>query len=351
MSNLTSGGNVSANWLSRLFAGVLLGGFVLPSLGYAQVDVESVSLESKLIRFPAIAIDGIHYDALKFEYVTKGQLRIASQRRLSETLDCQGAAKENVYLNIDYSGLEVLFRITDTHSRRVLLDQKLVTDGTSPFNKGQCNGGEVESTFARQQDAWLAALQRQILAGAQRQMEDYIHQDTAPSMQEYRLSLSYFNSQDIQYRAFNDAYEQAAEALATYAQFGPTVDAESELIAAVKVWENELVRVMGLAATSPSTAQVRQVFHRNLTVAYLFLNQFDLARKHDALAIHTGLDKSRSLQDDILSFERRRILSPLASRDMVLTANLYRFGQNAMRDAVLTQVDHFQPETIVSESN
>jgi len=258
-----------------------------------------------------------------------------------ETLQCNGQARQNHYLAIDYRGPEVIFRITDQRKNRVLHLQKLNTDGTYAYGQGVCDSNkDLKARFDSEKLSWQAGLNKQLLAAARAQMDGYIRQETALSYEDLQLPLFYFSAEGARFENLNQAFDHVREAFDLSVQFGITKEADDMLKLAAATWEKELARLLDDKSQSHAE-RIKLALHRNLSGVYLFIRKYDLAMRHDALAISQGMSKDESLQKRILEHERRTILSPQVAADVVLTANLYRYGQNAIRDAKLVEVDNF----------
>ncbi len=309
----------------------------LVSHAFAQNFAEVVPAQAQIMRFPGISIDGIHYDALRFAYAVEGELEVVEVESQNETLNCNGANKSSSYLKIHYRGPKIVFQIADTHSRKVLLRQEMKTDGATQFGRGQCSSvAEVTQKFEKQKLAWQTSAQRQVIAKSVQQMEQYMADDVALQLQSVDFKLFRLVNQS-RFKRANDALDMALSGIAEYQQFGPTVDGQEALLKASQLWEAQLKDVIEAMNKQPELVEVRQALHRNLVAAYIVLGKFDWALRHDANAVHSGMTKDESLQETILQYERRQILSPSVAQNMVLTANLFRFGRNAVANSKLTE--------------
>lgn len=306
----------------------------------APVEVKSTMVDAKLMKFPAFSIDGVDYDALVFEYGTQGGVEVVAVNDALETLQCNGQAKQNSYVAVDYRGPEVIFRIKDMRKNRVLLLQQLDTNGTYAYGQGNC-GDPVNwrARFEQEMDPWRVSLKQQLLAAARKKMETYMAENSALGYEELRFPLFYFSGDGFE--ALNQAYDQAQKAFDISIEAGITHEADEMLIAVAKVWEKELATLANRKDAAAELDPVRLALHRNLTHVYLFVRKFDLARRNDAMALSKGMAEGESVQKRILDFERRAILSPQVAANLVLTANLYRYGQNAMQDKQLVEVSNF----------
>lgn len=313
--------------------------WMLPFNGhsYAQGVTEEVQTVAKTMQFPKISMDGIHYDALRYDYVALGELTILDVQLQTEALLCNGVKQESSYLLVRYQGPQIVFQIADTRSRKVLLRQNLHTDGESAFARGSCqSAATVTQRFEQQKLIWQDSAKQQVINKAVQQMEEYILNDAAPQINEIGLKLFRLVAQS-RFQKANEAFAIASSAIADFLQFGPTVDGSEQLLTAAQIWEVQLTGVISEAARKPELVEVRRALHRNLIATYFLLGNFEAARRHDAMALHVGMTAQDSMQEILLQYERRQILSPVVARDMVLAANLYRFGRNAVANAALQQ--------------
>lgn len=294
------------------------------------------------MRFPGISLDGITYEALSFEYGTRGNTEVREINAALETLQCNGQSRQNHYLAVDYRGPEIIFRIKDERKNRVLLLQKLATDGTYEYGQGVCDGNAgLKTRFEQEKSALLATLDQKIKKAALTEMETYIQSNTALDYENINFPLFYFSADGSRYESLNRAFDRAREAFALSTQFGITKEADDLLKLVAATWEKEAASIAAAKSASSDDELVSLALHRNLTQVYFFLRKFDMARRHDAMAVSKGMPEEESRQALILEHERRTILSPQVSANVVLTANLYRFGQNSIRDAQLVEVDNF----------
>lgn len=305
---------------------------------FAERLAEPVQVASQTMRFPLISLDGIRYDAIQFAYATEGTLAIDDVQQVSETLLCDGERQTSTYLQVTYTGPRMVFQVRDTHSAKILFKEQLATDGSIAYGQGKCqSAGEVADRFNRQRVAWERNVHRQVVEKALQHMQDYMTNDAAPQLETLELTLFKLVNQ----KRFNeaaDAFSLAERALNDFQQFGPTADGEQRLIEAAQKWEILLSRVADEIGRQPELKEVKRALHRNLIAVYLVTGHYERARKHDAMALHYGMPQRDSLQKRILDYEKRRILSPRVAKDMVLTANLYRFGQNAVAQAELIEM-------------
>jgi len=308
----------------------------------APLEVKSVAVDARAMKFPGISLDGISYEALRFEYGVRGKAEFTTVNAAMETLQCNGRSHQNHYLAVDYRGPEVIFRIKDQRKNRNLLLQKLSTDGTYNYGQGVCgsNAG-LKERFDKEKPALLTALNDKLLAAARTQMENYIDTDTVLGYEDVNFPLFYFAADGSHYDALNRAFDRAREAFDLSMEFGITQEADDTLKQVAATWEKEVKAIASNKTPSPEDAQVSLALHRNLTQVYFFLRKYDMAMRHDAMALSKGMPAGESRQALILEHERRTILSPQVANDIVLTANLYRFGQNAIREAHLVEVDDF----------
>lgn len=308
----------------------------------ASVAVKSVPVDARIMRFPGISLDGITYEALSFEYGTRGNTEVREINAALETLQCNGQSRQNHYLAVDYRGPEIIFRIKDERKNRVLLLQKLATDGTYEYGQGVCDGNAgLKTRFEQEKSALLATLDQKIKKAALTEMETYIQSNTALDYENINFPLFYFSADGSRYESLNRAFDRAREAFALSTQFGITKEADDLLKLLAATWEKEAANIAAAKSASSDDELVSLALHRNLTQVYFFLRKFDMARRHDAMAVSKGMPEEESRQALILEHERRTILSPQVSANVVLTANLYRFGQNSIREAQLVEVDNF----------
>lgn len=308
----------------------------------ASVAVKSVPVDARIMRFPGISLDGITYEALSFEYGTRGNTEVREINAALETLQCNGQSRQNHYLAVDYRGPEIIFRIKDERKNRVLLLQKLATDGTYEYGQGVCDGNAgLKTRFEQEKSALLATLDQKIKKAALTEMETYIQSNTALDYENINFPLFYFSADGSRYESLNRAFDRAREAFALSTQFGITKEADDLLKLVAATWEKEAANIAAAKSVSSDDELVSLALHRNLTQVYFFLRKFDMARRHDAMAVSKGMPEEESRQALILEHERRTILSPQVSANVVLTANLYRFGQNSIREAQLVEVDNF----------
>lgn len=332
---------ILTNGRTPVFSGLLFLVLAIPSLGWGQ-EIKAVTVETQLMRFPGIPIDGIDYQALSYEYASQGQAGILAVEKVTESEQCSGETRASTYLRVDYQGPEVIFRITDSRKGRVLLLQELNTSGSIDFGREHCGAvTDVEAEFAGQRAQWLTALTEELMVRSRQEMEQYIQENIALEYESLMLPLFYVVSESSAYSDMNQAFDLARAAFDLNLEFGVTMDAQKKLNGAVAVWKSELKRLDKENNRGPSTGLVWQALYRNLTVAHLALNNFEQARRNDALALARGMPAQESLQPLILAHERRQILSPQVAGNLVLMANLYRYGRNALIDALLVESDDF----------
>lgn len=301
--------------------------------------IEPVSVSAQVMRFPYISLDGVQYDTLQFAYAVEGKLGVVDVQQRSESLLCGGKRQNSTYLEVNFSAPRVVFQIRDMRSARVLLREPWQTETSAVFGKGQCqSAAEVQARFNRQRAAWERSLEQQVVDKAVEGMRDYMRNESVIQLETVDLKLFKLVNQK-RFDAASEAFDLATSALSDYQQFGPTADGNELLFKAAQKWESVLSHVNDEIRGQPALQEVKRVLHRNLVAVYVVMGRYELARKHDALAIHSGMPENESLQKRILDYEKRRILSPRVSKDMVLTANLYRYGQNAVAKAELMQVE------------
>lgn len=304
-------------------------------------QVKSVTIESQFMRFPGISVDGIDYQALRFEYAYQGQAEIVAREPLAETLLCGDTPTLKKHLNIVYQGPEVIFRISDTRDGRVLLLRELDTSGSMEYGVGNCNADDVEADFEAQKTQWLQVLTDELLVEAREQMQQYVESNAVLTYESLMLPLFYVVADGKAFSKVNQAFDVARLAFDLNLEFGVTVEAEQQFAAAAGVWESKLEEISRVRDGGAVFVDVRQALHRNLTAVYLFLGDFQQARRNDALAIARGMPADDSLQDLILTHERRYILSPHTAADTARAVSLYRYGQNAISEAQVTQSARF----------
>jgi hypothetical protein len=308
----------------------------------APIEVKSVMVDAKLMKFPGFSIDGVDYDALVFEYGAQGGVEVAAVNDALETLQCGGQSKQNSYISVDYRGPEVIFRIKDMRKNRVLLLQQLDTNGAYAYGQGNCGDRvNLRARFEQEQDAWQTSMRQQLLAAARKQMETYMAENATLDYEELRFPLFYFSGDGSGIQTLNQAFDRAQKAFDISMEAGITHEADEALIEVAKVWEKELSTLANRKESAAELDPVRLALHRNLSQVYLFVRKFDLARRNDAMALSKGMAEIDSVQKRILDYERRAILSPQVAANLVLTANLYRYGQNAMMDKQLVEVANF----------
>lgn len=308
----------------------------------APVTIKSVAVDARVMKFPGISLDGIAYEALSFEYAMRGQVELDAINAALETLQCNGQSRQNHYLAVDYRGPDIIFRIKDERKNRVLLLQKLDTDGTYEYGQGVCDGNAgLQARFEKEKPALLAALDKQVKSAALTQMQTYIQNNTALDYEDVNFPMFYFSAEGSRYESLNRAFDRAREAFALSTQFGITKEADDLLKLVAATWENEITTIAAAKRPTAEDELISLALHRNLTQVHFFLRRYDMARRHDAMAIAKGMPKEESRQALILEHERRTILSPQVATNIVLTANLYRLGQNIIREARLVEVDNF----------
>lgn len=333
---------LTRRWNSALL-GVCVGVglLALPTTGVTQ-EVKSVTVESQFMRFPGISIDSVDYNALRFEYAYQGQAEVLAVEARTESMVCAGQSVAKRYLSINYQGPEVIFRIVDTRRNQPLLLQQLDTSGSTDYGARGCDTlSDVAGDFDVHKQTWLAALTEEIMAGAREQMEQYVQDNVALGYESLMFPLFYVAADGSGYTEVNQAFDRARAAFDLNLEFGVTMEAHEQMAAAARVWESQLEQLLRQRKADPVSTEIRQALHRNLTAVYLFLGNFEQARRNDALAVARGMSAQDSLQELILTHERRYILSPKVAGNLVLMANLYRHGQNAVRDAQLVESDHF----------
>lgn len=308
----------------------------------APVTIKSVPVDARVMKFPGISLDGIAYEALSFAYGMQGKVEVRAIITALETLQCNGQARQNHYFVVDYRGPDIIFRIKDERKNRLLLLQKLDTDGTYEYGQGVCDGNAgLQARFEQEKPALLAALDQQVKRAALAQMEAFIQSDTALDYEDLNFPLFYFSAEGSRYESLNRAFDHAREAFALSTQFGITKEADDLLRLVAATWEKEASTIAAAKSPAAENDLVSLALHRNLTQVYFVLRKYEMARRHDAMAISKGMPEEESRQALILEHERRTILSPQVAANIVLTANLYRFGQNAIREARLVEVDSF----------
>lgn len=333
-------GRLHATLLRLVGVGCVLGFSTLATA--APVEVKSVMVDAKLMKFPGFSIDGVDYDALVFEYGAQGGVEVAAMNDALETLQCNGQAKQNSYLAVDYRGPEVIFRIKDMRKNRVLLLQQLDTNGTYAYGQGNCGDRvNLRARFEQEQNSWQTSMKQKLMAAARKQMETYMAENATLGYEELRFPLFYFSGDGSAIQTLNQAFDRAQKAFDISMEAGITHEADEMLIEVAKIWEKELSALANRKESSAELDPVRLALHRNLTQVYLFVRKFDLARRNDAMALSKGMAEADSVQKRILDYERRAILSPQVAANLVLTANLYRYGQNAMMDKQLVEVTNF----------
>jgi hypothetical protein len=304
--------------------------------------VKSVAVDARAMKFPSISLDGISYESLQFEYAARGKVAFTTVNAAMETLQCAGKPHQNHYLAVDYRGPEVIFRIKDQRKNRVLLLQKQPTDGTYLYGQGVCNGNAgLKERLEKEKPALLAALNDQVMAAARAEMQTYIANNTVLDYEDLNFPLFYFSASGSRYDSMNRAFDRAREAFGLSMEFGITKEADDILKLVAATWERELNAITGSKSPTADDEVVSLALHRNLTQVHFFLRRYDQARRHDALALAKGMPAGESRQALILEHERRTILSPQVAANIVLTANLYRFGKNVIREARLVEVDNF----------
>lgn len=308
----------------------------------ASVTVKSVPVDARVMRFPGISLDGITYEALSFEYGVRGNTEVREINAALETLQCNGQSRQNHYLAVDYRGPEIIFRIKDERKNRVLLLQKLATDGTYEYGQGICDGNAgLKTRFEQEKSSLLATLDQKIKKAALNEMEAYIQENTALDYEDLNFPLFYFSADGSRYESLNRAFDRAREAFALSTQFGITKEADDLLKLVAATWEKEANNIAASKRAAHEDELISLALHRNLSQVYFFLRKYDMARRHDAMAVSKGMPEEESRQTLILEHERRTILSPQVASNVVLTANLYRFGRNSIREAQLVEVDNF----------
>lgn len=304
-------------------------------------QVKMVTVESQLMRFPGISIDGVDYSALLFEYAHQGQAEIVASELRVESLSCADEPVVREHLSIAYRGPEVIFRISDQRNDRVLLLRQLDTSGTVEYGVGNCNATDVEAEFNAQKQPWLKVLTEELLVSARDEMQQYVQTEVALAYESLMFPLFYIASDGGAFYEVNQAFDLARMAFDLNLEFGATVEAEQQLSAAAGVWESKLKDLPSPRNSEAAGLAVHQALHRNLSAVYLFLGNFEQARRNDALAIARGMNAEESLQDLISAHERRYVLSPQVAGNIVLKVNLYRYGQNAMADAQISHSSRF----------
>ncbi len=321
-------------WIFRGLYGVCLAGMAVSA--FAELDVKHVMVDSQVMRLPKISLDGINYKALAFEYGTKGDVDIISVGEAVERVACG----ESNYLKVEYSGPSIVFRIYDASRKKVLLRKAITTDGAIEYGRGQCSSlGDVKAEFSESRAPWLKSLKKSILSGARKDMQRFIHDDTALTYEDIRFPLFFISANGSQFNDINQAFDRARRAFDLYMQFGVTIDATATLAEVTVDWEKALHQLQKGSGRNGETDAVRLVLHRNLSITYLFLANFHQARRHDALANHHGMPASETIQPLVLKHEKRYILSPAVAKNLVLMSNLYRFGTNVIKEAVLVESD------------
>lgn len=333
-----------ARWLRTIVFGCLLGWAA--ASGANTLEIKSVRVDSQLMKFPAIALDNISYPALQFEYASRGDVTVIGVDPVYETITCDGEERSSAYINVRYQGPDVLFRVVDARQNRVLQQRQLDTDGSRSFGRGDCDlTGSAEAVFETQQADWQRDLKRRLLAEARDEMRRFISEDTALSYVDLYFPLYYIVGDERQYNDVNRAFDRARDAFDMYLQYGITEEAHIALLDVVDTWEEALEAIEPARIKNVASERVSLALHRNLSVAYFFINDFHKARRHDAMAISKGMRQSETLQPMILVHERRYILSPKTAKDRVLLANLYRFGRGAIAEAQLQEVAEYSSLT------
>lgn len=321
---------------------LLAWGWLLPfiwisvSAQAAPVPLKTATVETRVLKFPGVALDGLDYRALQFEYAVRGEIAIAQTLLKTQVLQCGGEEVASDYLEIHYQGPDVLFRISDQRNRQVVHQQKLDTSGSVLFGAGRChNQGDLKAQFKEQEDLWRNRLHRELLARARQQMQTFIEQDVALRYEPSRFTLYFVEGPNNPYPEINRAYHQSQTAFDLLNRLGATVEGQEALRRAIQTWEQVLETL-----TSGNHESVELALHRNLSVSYFALGKHRQARRHDALALSRGLPHENSIQPQVLSHERHQILSPRVAGDLVLTANLFRLGQSAVAGAQLERADY-----------
>jgi len=315
-----------------LAAGML---FILSSVGWANVNLEKVMVESQIMKFPGVSLDGIRYKTLSFNYATSGGVTVEKMEEATKQMDC-GTSQ---YLVIAYNGPEVVFRIKDEGRNKSLLLNNLDTNGTIYYGDEKCEKIKaVKKRFEKDKAQWSKMLNKKIVTRARKQMSRYIEENVALRYEDVSLPVYYVKAEGSRYNRINQEFERARKAFDLFAQFGVTIDALDTLREVTAVWEQEVESINNSRKRAQQERKVAMAIHRNLSVAYLFMANYEQARKHDAMAVSKGLPNNQTIQPVVLEYERRYILSPLVAKDVVLAANLFRLGTNIVREAVLTEI-------------
>lgn len=325
--------------LNRVVLSVWILPLVLISLSTqaTPVPLTKVTIETRILKFPGVAMDGLDYRALHFEYAVRGEIAIAQTLVKTEPLRCGGEDTTGEYLEVHYQGPDVLFRISDQRNRRVVYQQKLDTSGSSAFGEGRCGSttSDLQTQFDEQKDLWRNRLHREILARARHQMQTFIEQDVALRYEPNRFTLYFVEGPNNPYPGINRAYHQSQTAFDLLNRLGVTVEGQEALRRAIETWEEVLEQLPG-GGDEP----IKMALHRNLSIGYFALGKHRQARRHDALALARGLPHEDSIQPQVLRYERHQILSPRVAGDLVLTANLFRMGQSAVAGARLERAEY-----------
>lgn len=302
----------------------------------APAPLKTAAVETRVLKFPGVALDGLDYRALQFEYAVRGEVAVAQTLVKTQPLQCDGEEIESEYLEVHYQGPDVLFRISDQRNRRVVYQQKLDTSGSTLFGADQCgNQGDLQAQFDEQKDPWRNRLHRELLTRARQQMQAFIEQDVALRYESNRFTLYFVEGANNPYPEINQAFHQSQTAFDLLNRLGVTVEGEKALSQAIQTWEQVLEQLPPSSKKSFELA-----LHRNLSVSYFALGKHRQARRHDALALSRGLPHENSIQPLVLSHERHQILSPRVAGNLVLTANLFRMGQSAVAGARLERADY-----------
>lgn len=309
------------------------------------VPLKQATVETRLLKFPGIALDGLDYRALSFEYAVRGEVALAQTLVKTQAQQCNGKETPSEIIEVHYQGPDVLFRVSDRNNLRVVYQQKLDTSGSALFGEGRCiQEGRALELFHEQKQQWRNRLHRELLTRARVQMQLFIEQDVALRYEPSRFTLYFVEGPNNPYPEMNRAYHQSQTAFELLNRLGLTVEGQEALRGAIRSWE----RVMEQLPAGDNEA-IEMALHRNLSVSYFALGKYRQARRHDALALARGLAHEQSIQPQLLSHERHQILSPRVAGDLVLTANLFRMGQSAVAGARLERSEYTKLEQALSQ--
>lgn len=269
---------------------LILAFWVVAVVIFAQ-NIKKEKVETSYLTYPKIPIKGMNMSNLSVEFAHSkpiiGDLKMVKGANLCKPKGGSikdAKAIETYYYKVNYKSAEGIIRISDANGKILYVSYTdRPEDAVDEFAKDQCYflPTILENAYAKQKDQYLANLTAQETNELISKAQEFTNKSLTFSYTPYTVEIHYVKSKkDYDYSRIEKASQLAVEA---YSRIKENYNSESgkvKITQAIELWEKDLSEANVNDKKARIDKKVAAILYENLAVAYLFMQDFEIALDH-----------------------------------------------------------------------